>query len=632
MLLPLGLLPALVTALVAYAVRPEAPVVGALRLALVRAAVIVGAVAAALVEALSAVRALTTPVLVVAWSIAVVPAAAAALVRYRRDGARPRIDLPWRKLARGEQVMVLVVAGLILAELVVALVSPPNNYDSQTYHLPKIEHWVVQRDVDFFPTRIHRQVTIAPGAEYLLLHLRLLTGGDGYYNLLQWCAGVGCVLIAARIAGQLGGGRRAQLLAALVVGTTPILTLEASSTQTDLVVAAWVGCVATLVLDELGRGTPVWAAALIGAGTGLTTLTKATGLLGAGPLLVIWAAAQLRRAPLRAIGNGVLVAALAAALAGPFLYRMQQTYGNPLGPDYLRNSISMQRHDPAAVLVNALHVGHTVFQTPLGPVNDAAARAIDGLSRDLHINPDDQRIVFWGSTFPTMAWPPDEDRASFPVQGALVLVGAVLLLVRRGRPRLYAAAFFVSVLLYVATVKWQPWGNRLVLFLLVLGAPLAGLWLAGVVVRVRSVAAWVAVGALAVGACAGGLAVGYGWPRRLVGHGSIFTESRLEQRFNRRPRWLADYVWAADAVRAAGARRVGLVQGEDTWEYPWWVLLRDKDIEPLQSIVPGHQPAVAPRNVDAIVCVADDSICGYYTPAGWRREKHGTVQYALPPR
>ena len=60
MLLPLGLLPALVTALVAYAVRPEAPVVGALRLALVRAAVIVGAVAAALVEALSAVRALTT--------------------------------------------------------------------------------------------------------------------------------------------------------------------------------------------------------------------------------------------------------------------------------------------------------------------------------------------------------------------------------------------------------------------------------------------------------------------------------------------------------------------------------------------------------------------------------------------
>src|SRR5438270_11688749 len=221
MLLPLGLLPALVTALVAYAVRPEAPVVGALRLAAVRAAVIVGAVAAALVEALSAVRALTPPVLAVAWSSALVLASAAASVRYRRDGERPVVPRP--RLNRPEKILVVAVAGLMLAELVVALVSPPNNYDSQTYHLPKIEHWVVQRDIDFFPTRIHRQVTIAPGAEYLLLHLRLLTGGDGLYNLLQWCAGVGCVLAASRIAKQLGGDRRAQLITALVAGTTPIL-------------------------------------------------------------------------------------------------------------------------------------------------------------------------------------------------------------------------------------------------------------------------------------------------------------------------------------------------------------------------------------------------------------------------
>ncbi len=188
MLLPLGLLPALTFALVAYAVRPVA---GDLRLALVRAAVILGAAAAALVEALSAVRALTAPALVVAWSLAMVPASAAALARYRRDGGRPR----------------------------------------------------------------------------------LLTGGDGLYNLLQWCAGVGCVLVAARIAGQLGGGRRAQLITALITGTTPILALEASSTQTDLVVAGWVACVATLVLDELHRRTSVWAAALIGAGAGLTALT-----------------------------------------------------------------------------------------------------------------------------------------------------------------------------------------------------------------------------------------------------------------------------------------------------------------------------------------------------------------------
>jgi hypothetical protein len=234
-----------------------------------------------------------------------------------------------------------------------------------------------------------------------------------------------------------------------------------------------------------------------------------------------------------------------------------------------------------------------------------------------------------------------------------------------GGTRAYAGAFLLAVVLYAATVKWQPWGNRLILFLLVLGAPLAGLWLGGrptrpatrpttepvawsaaglsrrpadaipapaKAARGRLVGAWAAGIALTVGGCAGWLAVGYGWPRRLVGTGSVFSESRLQERFNRRPQWLGDYQWVADAVRAAGAHRVGLVQGEDTWEYPWWVLLRGVDIEALQTVVPHHDPVVRPRDVDAIVCVSDVSTCGYYVPPGWTLHMRGTVGYALRPR
>jgi hypothetical protein len=609
MLLPLGFLPILAGTLLAYALRPAETVIGAGRLAAIRAAVILGAGSVLLVEVLSAFHALTTPVLAAVWCVIVAGAAAAA---YRRRG---KLKFP-RPEGRVEWVLVGTLGALLLAELLLAVLSPPNNYDSQTYHLPKIEHWVVQRDVDFFATRIHRQVSIAPGAEYLLLHLRLLTGGDGFYNLVQWGAGLGCVLAAARIAAQLGGDRRAQLISALVVGTAPIVALEASSTQTDLVVAFWVAAVATFVLD---KGSAAW----VGAATGLTALTKATGLLGAAPLLLVWLVRRRRRALL----DAALVAVLAVAIAGPYLHRVDQTYGNPLGPPYLRDSISMQRHDPAAVLVNALHVGHTALNTPIGPVNRATARAIDGLSRALGVRPDDPAIVFPDSTFPTVAWPPDEDRASFPVQGALVLIGAVALLWRRPT-RIYAGAFLVSVVLYTAAVKWQPWGNRLVVFLLVLGAPLAGLWL-GSLIR-RRVAAWLTVVVLAVGASAGWLAVGYGWPRRLVGHDSVFTESRVEARFNRRPQWLGDYLWAADALRAAGVRRVGLVQGEDTWEYPWWVLLRGVDIEALQTLVPGRQPARA-ADMDAVLCVTDQGTCGYYLPPGWKLHMHGIVGYSLTP-
>ena len=95
MLVPLGLLPALTAALLAYAVRPAAPVVGPLRLALVRAAVLVGAGAVGLVEILSALHALTFPSVLTGWLVAL---AVAAVVAWRRRGAI-RLERPLAWLA-----------------------------------------------------------------------------------------------------------------------------------------------------------------------------------------------------------------------------------------------------------------------------------------------------------------------------------------------------------------------------------------------------------------------------------------------------------------------------------------------------------------------------------------------------
>jgi 4-amino-4-deoxy-L-arabinose transferase-like glycosyltransferase len=660
MLLALGLLPVVTVAACAYALRPAGDVFGPSRLALLRAALLVGGLAAGLVEVLSVRHALTRPVLVAVWSAGALIAGAVAAWRYRRN--RPE-SIRWagvtgsirRRLAdlnRTERVLLGVVLLLILLELLIATVSPPNNYDSMTYHLPKIEHWVAQRTVEFFPTRIHRQDDYPPGAEYLLLHLRLLTGGDAFYNLLQWSAGVGLALLASRIAGQLGGDRRAQVLSGFVIGTTALVALEASSTQTDLVMAAWVLGVATLVLDGLRQRTTVLDTVLLGAACGLVVLTKSSGGLALGPLMLIWGIAQLRAAGLlQTLAKSLVIVGLAVAMVTPFFLRMDNEFGNLLGPFYLRDSISMQRHDPASVLVNVLRIGHTAMNTPITPLNNAAAKAIIWVSHQLGVEPSDQKITFWGSTFPTVAWPPDEDKASYPVQAVLVLIAAGVLVVRPRRAiqeqenhlavRAYAGAFWLALLLYVVTVKWQPWGNRLLIFLLAMGAPLAGLWLSAVLRRAgaavtgkpaarRKVAAWAAAVTLAAGASSAFLAVGYGWPRRLVGTDSIFTVTDMQARFIRRPQWQADYEWAAAAVRASGAHTVGLVQGDDTWEYPWWVLLPGDNIVSRQSML-WHKPAVPDTQVQAIVCSGAGTDCAGLAPPGWQVHLRDDIGYALPP-
>jgi hypothetical protein len=138
------------------------------------------------------------------------------------------------------------------------------------------------------------------------------------------------------------------------------------------------------------------------------------------------------------------------------------------------------------------------------------------------------------------------------------------------------------------------------------------------------------------------LAVSYGFPRRLVGTGSLLTADEWQTRFLRRPQWRDEFRWAAKAVRASNPRRVGLVQQNDDWEYPWWLLLRDDggggdsggtggpEIVALQSVLPGHPPA-DPATVDAIVCTGSYTACRRLVPTGWQIEFRAYVGYALPP-
>lgn len=637
MLIPLVALPILTFALAAWHLRPATEVVGGIRLALVRAALVVGGAATVLVELLSLLHALTTLWVAGCWAVATVALLVSFFRGYRREPIDRQALSSWWDGGNwwdASRWMVLAVGGLVLGELVVAIASPPNNYDSYTYHLPKIEHWVVQHDVAFYPTVINRQLGQSPGAEYLLLHLRLLTGGDRAYNLLQLAAALGCVLIASRIVAQLGGSRRAQLIAGLVVASTPIVALEATSTQTDLVMACWAGCVTTLVLDELHRRSTLVTVVLLGLGSGLAVLAKTTALLIVGPMMLIWLVAQVRLRWPRAVLGALAVTVVALAVAGPYLVRVTAEYGSPLGPAELQGLISMQRHDPPAVLVNALRVAHTALEVPLGSLNSAAASGIDHLSRGMGVDPNGAQITFARAQFPSLSWPPDEDKASMPVQGTLVLLAAVAMMVRpRDNAvliRLYGAVFWLAALGFVATVKWQPWGNRLITFLLAFGAPLVGLWLDRFFTK--RFTAWLVTAVLVAGACAGGLAVAYGWPRRLVGHGSVFTESTLQARFQRRPDWQAQYVWATDAVRASGARKVGLVQGYDAWEYPWWILLKGDDIESLQSPNTDLTPP-DPGHLDAIVCGdVELYICGRYIPQGWTFQFRDGFGYAVPPK
>ncbi|GIG72060.1 hypothetical protein Pfl04_04640 [Planosporangium flavigriseum] len=640
-----ALFPAATLLLSGYALRPAGATFGPRRLAAVRAAVAVGAFATVGVEVLSAVDAVTTGPVVGLWLTGLAASAVLALLRRRRDvaggrgsGIRDGIVALWRGASPVERLLGVALAGLVLAELVVALVSPPNNYDSYHYHLPRVEHWVAQGNVALYPTFAKHQVANPPGGEYLLLHLRLLTGGDGLYNLLQWAAALGCALAVSRIAAQLGAGRLGQLLAAATVVGAPMVVLEATSTQNDLVVAAWLACAATLVVDELSRRSPATAVLGIGAAAGLVVVTKPTGWLALGPVLLLWGLAQVRqRALVRAAVGTIAIIAVIGVLAGPYLSRVNAGFGSPLGPPEQSGNHTLQRHDPLSVLVNALRIGSSTLLVPVPQINQAVADGIIGFARAIGVDPQDPATTMYA--YPSLRAFPDEDRSPYPVQSALVLIATFgALLARRvpGRVRAYALTVLGALSTYAAVLKWQPWGNRLVGGALILGAPLVGWALSAILARRHALLRPVIAGTVAVVVAGGTLhgyyAVALGAPRPLVGEHSVLLRDEWDLRFARMPGHLAGYEWGAAKVRAAGARRVGIVLIADQWEYPWWVMLPGTDLVSLQSVLP-HQPAPPSTSVDAILCAAPQDVCRTFVPAGWRFETiDGWFGFAAPGR
>ncbi|MFG2038993.1 hypothetical protein [Dactylosporangium sp. NPDC048998] len=623
----LALLPVVTLAFAAVALRPRAE--ADRRLAVVRAAIAVACGTVLGVELLSLLNLVSAGPVIAVWCVA---AAATGWLAWR---GKTDIRSFFTKSPPDARVRVLMgaVGLLVAAELVLALASSPNNYDSNSYHLPKIEHWIADGNVGNFATAQTQQLILVPGAEFLLLQLRLLTGGDGTLNLLQWAAGLLGALALARCAAQLGAGRAGQWLAAAVFLTAPAIVLESTSTQNDLVVTAWIACAATIALDA--RRRPATAAdvlALAGA-AGLVMVTKSTGLMALLPVLAYWAVCQLRRKKIKpTLYGGCAVAAACALLAGPSLLRVQEAFGSPFGPPGYRTALSTTRHDPPAVLVNGLRLGASTLLTPVPQVNAAVGGAVVRIAGLVGVDPNDPAITQWRSVFPGDRWKPDEDRSPYPVQSALALLATALGLCFR-RTRGYAAMVLGALVLTAAIVKWQDWGNRLILPAFAVATPLVGFYLekvtgpnddadpggrAGRAGRAgRIVAGVLAAVVVGAGAVHGYVAVLYGQPRRLVGQGSVFTLDDWQERFVRMPDQAAGYRTAIDQVRASGARRVGLVLDGDLWEYPLQIELRDKQLIELESRVPS-EPAGSVTTVDAVICVSTQELCRGIVPQDWR--------------
>lgn len=100
---------------------------------------------------------------------------------------------------------------IVIAVGVVAIVAPPNNWDSMNYHLARVMHWIQNRSVEAYPAHYLPQIYIMPWSAYAIAHFQILSNGDRFANLVQWLTMIGSIIGVSLIAQELGANIRGQI-------------------------------------------------------------------------------------------------------------------------------------------------------------------------------------------------------------------------------------------------------------------------------------------------------------------------------------------------------------------------------------------------------------------------------------
>lgn len=568
----LAVLPPAALAALALWLHAARPAWGPARAAL-RAAVLGGAYLVALTEGLSPAGLIRPGPLALGWVLLLLAGLAGWVRAGGPSALRWRAHLP---TSWGERALLAGGALALALTALTAWLAPPATWDSLNYHMPRVAHWAQQGSLRPFATGIEVQNSRTPAAEYAVLNLYVLAGGDRPANLVAWGAALGCALGAAVIARRLGGRPPAPLLAFVMAVSLPTVIVQASSTMTDIVAGFWVVCAVLEALDlrrAQGRaGTVLFA----GLAAGLALLTKPTALAYLAPF-ALWAAPALFRrfGPGRALAAAAGALALVVLLHAPFLARNLSLYGTPADP--VQSALHLNRSaDPRIWLSNLLR--HLAIQagTPSPHVNRGIYLTVAQVHAWLGLDPSDERTTSAGR-FRVSAPSLHEDLATNPVHSYLFAACALWLVARRkvAPPALpgYALAAAGTLVVLSIVFKWQIFGARYQAPFFVLFAPVAGIALAQALPR-RGAA--LAAGLLLVSAVPWLVGVRtrpllYPGPDPRAGR--LLEAPRRDLYYAAGPYLHEPYRAMGEMIRATGCDRVGLRLPGNSAEYLLWVEL-----------------------------------------------------------
>ncbi len=350
---------------------------------------------------------------------------------------------------------------IYLLVLTQGLLYPPNNWDSLTYHMGRIPHWIENQSIFSYPTHIYRQIYSPPLAELIVSQFCILNKSDLLANSIQFLFLIGCIATVKSICFELNFTKRATIFAVIFLLTTPEILLQSSSTQNDIIVSFYL-LTSILFCIKSYKNTKLISIIILAIAVGLSVYTKGTAYIYLFPILSIWGIMLLKKVRSMSIFLKFgLIPFMILLINSGFYYRNYILSGDILGKneDHLFNEeIGIKPF----LLTTLKNVGNHLAVYPLSDISNKIVEKMHLVLGEEINNP---KTNFNGISFKLEKWQHHEDTASNVFQICFIFISIILYIKQRKKHSLYLFLLvsipILEFILFTLVLKWQPWHTRL---------------------------------------------------------------------------------------------------------------------------------------------------------------------------
>ena len=377
------------------------------------------------------------------------------------------------RISKKERNIILFIFFIIILPLLLlSIFIPPNNWDSVAYHLPRVEHWIQNKNIYPYPTNIIRQVLTSPLSEYMIANFQILSNTDAFGNLVQFGSLIFILFSGTLIFSLLKIGMKGQLFLLLALLSLPMMLFQATTTQTDLLASFFF--LSFILFTFLLESENNYKTNFIFLALSLTLgiLTKYHIAIFAAPIVIYLLFDLIKKKNNKNTIFAVLVSVLTiAVILAPLFLRNIYFFGSITGKDLF---------DENATIVNSTISIQNMLSNNFKHIVDFISLPINGYNNLLFsVNHSLHNLIGISENTPGNNWAGEpftvnnylnEDTAGSIIHAALIILSLFLVFKSKHKTKLLLlfAYCFIAFSLYGLLFRYTPFDIRLLLPVLIL--------------------------------------------------------------------------------------------------------------------------------------------------------------------